>query len=215
LAAKEKTLVKTTLKLAAVLAIVSASAFWYQYKHVVNTAGLKYQEKNPLVIPSADSMITEFKIKNSGALIDLKCVSSAGCTFKNIGDWKIASDPVNPNAVKQFLTEATSNYPAEPIDISSEAPEKRKTMLGEFGLSEEQRAAADATSIEVTLASGQGAAIHLNEWFGHEDGIGESTYAASGVEGKMNEQKVFVLNKRLKALVDSMRPVYFAMPAGK
>jgi hypothetical protein len=199
LAAKEKAVKpnwKIPVGLAGVLAILIAFASWYQFKHVIRQAESQYQIKNPLVIPSPETSLIEVKIKNPKGLVSLQCVSASGCTLRNKGEWKIGSAVASSQVIQDFLLELTRNFPAEPLELSHE-------NLRDFGLSDEQRGAPGGVSVELTVADAQGNKSRLNEWFGSEDGIGESVYAGSGAEGTMNTKKIFVLSKRVKILTEN------------
>ena len=142
------------------------------------------------------------KIKNAHGLIELKCESSAEktCTPKGQGKWTMG-EPVAGVLVKSFLISVLYEYPGQPIDLTIETPEKVQSLLTEYGLSESQRSRPEASFVELTLAGEKGAPdTRLTEWFGDDFPIQDSAYVGSGVDGKMNEQKVFLLNKRLKIL---------------
>ena len=210
---KEKTVKKPPLILPFVLATLAGLASWYQYSHKPTQEKKDVQTKKPIRLPAQDSQVLMIKIKSSQGLIELKCESFAEkkCTPQSLGKWSIDQGiSADPQLVKDFLYEVTETW-GETIDLSVETPEKRKALLVEYGLSEEQRSRKEMISIELVLADSQGLpATHLTEWIGNDLPIGERIFVGSSIDGKMNEEKVFLYSNRYKIMtlaktIDSFR----------
>ena len=198
---------KTPLILAGTLAIFASLTVWFQYTYEKKEDRLKRQANYPMTLPSLNSQVAMIKIKSHHGLIELKCesVSENKCTPRTSAVWKIGNDLVDADKVKDFLYAVTGTG-GETIDLSTETSEKRKMLLTEYGLNEDQRASGESQFVELTVVDEKGAPIsHLTEWFGNDYPIGEKVFVGSTLgstgDGKMNEQKIFLPSGKLKTKV--------------
>ena len=171
------------------------------------------QEKRPFQIASAEVQIALVKIRGPHGLIEVTCESVAEkkCNVRSEGKWSIANKIVDPKKMKNFLLEVTG-IAGDVIDLSSDLPEKKKSLLTEYGLSDEQRASNDIPFIELTLMDGKSSLTsRFTQWFGIDYPIGEKVFTGITEDGKMNEQKILLISNQFKSLIFGVSVVDFLL----
>lgn len=181
---------KKPFLLALILIGFASFAFWYQYQQQPRQKADENNAKRALQL-SVDSSISMIKVRGDKGVVELTC--STLCSLKEMGSWKVGTSEANPGAVKALILNATST--GEVMDLTNESPDKRKALLEQYGLSETQLSKEDSRSIEVVL---KGMSAHQNVWFGSDYPLGNKTYVGSGADGKLNDQKIFLMDSEFK-----------------
>jgi len=200
---------KAPLALSAALLGVGTFTYWLKYNHTPKKEKAETQTKKPLALPGEDTQISMIKLKSSRGLIEIKCGSWAEkkCTISSLGKWVITNPTpptgapyeADPSEVKSFLTGVTNAVATEVIDLRDETAEKRKSLLSEYGLSDEKRTSVDTQFIELILADDKGGpGKRLTAWFGQEHPLGDKTFVASSIDGTLNDQTVFLISNQFR-----------------
>ena len=200
---------KTPLVLSAALLGIGTFSYWLKYSHTPKKEKAETQTKKPLALPTEDSQVAMVKIKSTRGLIEIKCdsLSVKKCSVTTLGKWTITNpapksgDPyvADPTELKNFLSGVTNAVATEVIELKDETPEKRKSLLSEYGLSDEKRTNVETQFIELILADDKGATgKRLTVWFGQEHPLGDKTFVASATDGTVNDQTVFLLSNQFK-----------------
>ena len=176
------------------LLVLGTFAYWLQYSHKPKQNKADAQLKKPIALPNEDVQIVQFRIKSAGGIIEGKCDSLPlkTCKATTKGNWTLTSPSQlkgDSDNIKEVLTTATSMLAAETIDLTEETPEKRKTLLDEYGLSDDKRTKIGTEFLEVTLEDGK----KLTAWFGEPYPMGDKVFVGSSVNGNLNDKTVFIL----------------------
>jgi hypothetical protein len=200
---------KTPLILSATLLTVGTFAYWLQYSHKPKKDQGNLLLKKPIALSKDDEQIVLLKIKSSQGLIELKCESIAEkkCSLGSLGKWTITNPhgpngelyQADPSVVKEYLNTAANSIATEVIDLSEDTPEKRKSLLGEYGLNDEQRTKIETQFVEVIVADEKGnPGKRLTAWFGADHPIGDKSFVASSVDGTINDKVIFLISQQTK-----------------
>ncbi len=196
---------KTPLILSAALFGVGTFAYWLQYSHKPKTEKQETQSKKPIALPTDDTQIAMIRIKNTFGLIELQCqsLSAKTCAPGSDGKW-IISNPTGPNGVqyptdlsivKEVMGAVNNATAAEIVDLSEDTPEKRKTLMADYGLSDEKRPSPQTHFVEFVTANADGKpGKRYTAWFGVEHPLGDKTFVASAVDGAVNDQTIYLLS---------------------
>jgi hypothetical protein len=190
---------KIPLFLSATLLVLGTFSYWLEYSHKPKEEKQKTAAKKPLSLPTEDTQIASFKIKSVKGLIEAKCdeLAAKKCTTNSVANWTITypeTFKADSENVKTFLNAAASALATETIDLSDETPEKRKSLLDEYGLSDQKRTDLNAQFIEFTLENGK----HLTAWFGVEHPLGDKTFVAAAENGVVNDKTIFLIANYFK-----------------
>lgn len=190
---------KLPLVLSTVLAAGGTFVYWHQYSHKPKQEKADSEQKKPLALPSEDTQITMIKVKTGKGLIELKCEELAAkkCKVSDTGKWKLTHPremPADNDAVKEFLTAASGLLATETIDLKEETPEKRQKLLAEYGLSDQQRTDLNTQFAELVAGDGK----RYTAWFGNEHPIGDKYFVARAVDGKIQDDTIFLISNYFK-----------------
>ncbi len=200
---------KTPLILSATLFGVGTFAYWLQYSHKPKKDKADTETKKPISLPADDTQIAMIRVKSTRGLIELKCesLSDKKCNGLTDGKW-ILTNPMGPNGipypadlmtVKEVLNGTNNAVAPELIDLTEETSEKRKSLMNDYGLSDEKRTTIETQFIEFVTADAQGKpGKRYTAWFGVEHPIGDKTFVASAVEGAVNDKTVFLISNSFK-----------------
>jgi hypothetical protein len=185
---------KIPLVLATSLVVLGSFAYWLQYSHKPKQTRADSQQKKPLALPNEDAQIVQFRIKSASGVIEGRCDSLAEKTCKpsTPGKWTITYPETfkgDAASIKDVLTNATSMLATDTIDLSDETPEKRKKLLEEYGLNDEQRTKIGSEFLEITLQDGK----KLTAWFGEQYPIGDKVFVGSAENSNLNDKTIFVV----------------------
>lgn len=200
---------KTPLILSASLLMIGTFAYWLQYSHKPKKDKADVQTKKPIALPTEDTQVAMLKLKSSTGLIEIKCESlkEKKCSAGSLGVWKITHPTgpkgeiynADPSVVKDVLNNAANAIATEVIDLSEDTPEKRKSLLSEYGLSDDKRANIETQFIELVAADAQGnPGKRYTAWFGTEHPIGDKTFVASSIDGITIDKTVFLISNHVK-----------------
>jgi hypothetical protein len=201
---------KTPLILSATLLVIGTFAYWLQYSHKPKKDKSDLQTKKPIALASDDTQVALIKIKSTHGLIEIKCESLAEkkCSGGSLGKWVITNPPsptgefyaADASVVKEFLNTATTTVATEVIDLAEETVEKRKALLTDYGLSDEQRPSLNTLFVELIVADDKGnQGKRHTAWYGVEHPIGDKTFVASAVDGVVNDQVIFLISNHTKS----------------
>ena len=194
---------RTPLLLSALLLIFGSFTYWFQYSHKPKQDRLDSATKKPLVLPSEDTQVVQFRIKGAAQVIEGKCDSLAKktCKIGAVGEWSITYPRAvkgDADAIKDFLNNITAMTATETIDLSAETTEKRKALLDEYGLSAEKRTKLGTEFVELTLDNGK----KIAAWFGELHPVGDKVFVGSTENGTLNENTVFLIANFYKSDFD-------------
>ncbi len=196
---------KTPLILSAALFGVGTFAYWLQYSHKPKTEKQETQSKKPIALPTDDTQIAMIRIKNPFGLIELQCQSlnAKTCAPGSDGKW-IISNPIGPKGVpystdlaivKEVMGAANNAAATETVDLSEDSAEKRKSLMADYGLSDEKRPSPQTMFVEFVTANANGKpGKRYTAWFGIEHPLGDKTFVASAVDGVVNEKTIYLLS---------------------
>ena len=189
--------------LAFCLLALGSFAYWLQFSHKPKSEHADTQKKKPIPLPDDKMQIVQFRFKSAAGLIEGKCNSLAEktCTVSTLGDWTI-THPVtvkgDAQTIKDSVSTATTMIASDMIDLKEETPEKRKQLLDEYGLSDDKRTKVGTEFIELTLENGH----KLTAWFGEPYPIGDKTFVASSVDGKIDDENIYVVSNFYKTVFE-------------
>jgi hypothetical protein len=160
--------------LAGVLTVLSTGVYWLEFKKKPDTEKQKAQEKKVFLLD--ENQVAEVTLIQGASLIRLGCLDLAAkqCLAGTNSKWelrspsKLRADEVN---VHSLLSSLNNLLPTDSIDLAAEPAEKRATLLGEYGLSDDQRKSAQR--VEITDESGSRVALVL----GDVHPLGDSRFA--------------------------------------
>lgn len=190
---------KLPLILSSVLAVGGTFVYWHQYTHKPKQEKADSENKKPLSLPDADAQIAMIKVKTGKGLIELKCQDLAAkkCKTSDTGKWKV-THPIEAEGdsdnIKDFLTSATGVLATETVDLREETPEKRQKLLKEYALSDEERTNLNTQFAELITEDGK----RYTAWFGAEHPIGDKYFVARSVDGKINDETIFLISSYFK-----------------
>lgn len=196
---------KIPLVLSATLAVFGIFTYWLEYSHRPKQEKADTAIKQPIHFES-DQVIQAFKIQGHPLTVEGKCLNLASkkCTSSNLGEWEVTllntqtskSDTykADPENIKSLLSTFQNTVATETISLSDEPAEKKKSLFEEYGLGEVARKSATALSLEIDFENGQ----KLQSWLGVDHPIGDKTFVASSINGKLNENTVFLISNFFK-----------------
>jgi hypothetical protein len=144
--------------LAGGLLALGSAAYWLEYKHKPEKESKEEQTKK--VFDIKDKAVTEIRIHDgAGHLFAVRCSDDASklCKPGDNSKWelttplKIKADDANANALLSTLNNLSVN---ESIDLKEESPEKRATLLKEYGLDANARSLPGTKRVAVSTAAG-------------------------------------------------------------
>jgi hypothetical protein len=191
------------LVLAFCLLALGSFAYWLQFSHKPKSEHAETQKKKPIPLADDKMQIVQFRFKSAGGLIEGKCNNLAlkTCTVATLGDWTI-THPVtvkgDSQTIKDALSTATTMIASDMIDLHDETPEKRKQLLDEYGLSDDKRTKIGTEFIELTLENGH----RMTAWFGEPYPIGDKVFVAGSVDGKINDENIFIVSNFYKTVFE-------------
>lgn len=198
---------KVPLVLSATLAILGTFAYWLEYSHKPKKEKSDTALKKPIAFED-DVQIARVYVRGKPLTLNAKCLELAEkkCKPGSLSKWEVElTSQLNSQSktekytgdsenMKSLINAIQNSVATETIDLAEDTPEKRKQLFTEYGLSEELRKSETTPMIEVELEGGK----KLNSWFGQEHPIGDKTFVASSVDGKLNEEVVFLISNFFK-----------------
>jgi len=181
--------------LSATLLSIGSFSYWLAFSHKPKTEKQDTLAKKPLGIANENTQIVQVRVKTRQALIELKCESLAqkNCKFSSTtGDWKVsypAEYKGDSEVIRALISQMEGMIAAETIDLSDETPEKQKTLLEEYGLSDQKRTDAQSEFVEFVFEDGKKKAA----WFGEAHPIGDKTFVGSSDNGTLNQKTIFLI----------------------
>jgi len=185
---------KPTLILSATVFVLGSFTYWLQFSHKPKKDRVDAQSKKPLNFTAESTQIAAFKIKSSSGLIEGKCesLSKQTCKVGSTADWSITYPEAlkgDGDTIRDYLNNASGMSSTETISLSEETPEKRASILEEYGLSDGKRTSLNTQFIELTLEGGK----KVTAWFGENHPIGDKIFVASSEDGKINTDTIFLV----------------------
>jgi hypothetical protein len=184
------------LVLAVALCALGGFAYWLEVKHKPETESA--EEATKKVFSLKDAQIESIQIVDGAKKFQLNCLDLQAKTCKP-GDnskWQLTeplqarADDSNTNSFVSSLSNLTSS---ETIDLKQETPEKRKSLMNEYGLSPEALQGASAKRVDVKASNGEtviylGSTNPINE---NVFAIAETVPSGQKPTGKPDDTKVF------------------------
>lgn len=194
--------------LAGGLLVLGTAAYWLEYKHKPEQESK--EEQNKKLFNLKDVQVKEVLIHDGiGHTFDIHC-SDATSTLCKPGEnskWelsqplKLKADDANANALISTLNNLTFS---ETIDLKDETPEKRASLLKEYGLDATARALPGTRQIAVATPGGT-TVLYLGQTHPIGDsifGVAETVAAGQKPTGKVNEDKVYLVPTYFKTNFD-------------
>jgi hypothetical protein len=190
------------LGLAVGLFVLGTTAYWLEYKHKPDKESAEEQAKR--VFSIKDVAVQSISLSDPSKTVLLKCMDQGNklCKAGDNSKWeivepsKLKADDSNANSLLSTLSNLTAN---ETIDLKDETPEKRATLLKEYGLDETAR----KTARRVDVVSGQGETIL---YLGQPHPMGETLFAIEEQLtanqkslGRADENRVYLVPNFFKA----------------
>jgi hypothetical protein len=185
---------KTPLILSAILFVFGSFVYWLQFSHKPKKERTEAQTKKPLNFAAETDQIASFRIKSAAGLFEGRCESLAKKTCKvgSTADWTLTYPETlkgDGDNIRDYLNNASGMSASETISLADETAEKRARILDEYGLSDAKRTNLNTSFVEFTLENGK----KVTAWFGENHPIGDKIFVASAVDGKLNEETIFLV----------------------
>lgn len=185
--------------LAVALFTLGTGAFWLEYKHKPEKEHAEEQAKHLFSIQ--ETPVKAVSLQTGSRLLTFTCsdFSSKLCKSTDNSKWevseplKIKGDDTNINSLMSTLGTLSST---DTINISDETPDKRATLLKEYGVDPEARKSAQR--VRVQTESGE-----ATLYFGFNHPMGESQFAVLGkANDQVDENHVYLVPGFFKANFD-------------
>jgi hypothetical protein len=205
------------LALAVLLFAFGSFAYWLEFSRKPKEEAAKADEKKIFAIKDAQIQRLEIEgaKKDAPYVLDvaLECRSLAEklCKPEDASRWELveplkvrADDPTVNGLLKNYGNLTTS----ETIDLSTDTPEKRASLLADYGLSPEKRKDPKTRKIRIVLGDGAVRTAYFGEK--HPLSDGSFAFVETGKDGPAptDDQKVFVVPEWQLSVFDQ-RTSYF------
>lgn len=191
---------RTPLILSAILLALGMTAYWLEFKKRPEDEKRDRSAKHLLAVDGQSLKSIRLKSGQQTLRIDCLNVAEKLCKPGDLSQWELM-EPLKTKAddsnVNSLLSTLSGWDPADTIDLSQDKPEKRLTLLDEYGLSEKRRASADRT-IDIEFANGKKTALV----FGIKHPAMDAYFVMRSVDGVLNESQVFLLESSALAATD-------------
>lgn len=183
---------KTPLILSATLFVLGTTAYWLEFSKKPKDEEKKEVSKR--VFNIKDKAISQIELTKNNQLITLKCTSDVTklCKPGDNSQWQVTS-PLqfagDNSAITSLVSQLSTLSATETIDLSTETPEKRNSLIKDYGLDENTRLSAITTKIKVTMASGENRTM----WYGGKHPIGDSLFVLAATGDQVNLNSVYVV----------------------
>jgi hypothetical protein len=169
------------LALAIVLFALASLAYWLEYARKPKEEAARADEKKIFSlkgVPVAKIRLEGKKPDESYVLrVLLECASLKDrlCKPEDTSKWTLA-EPLratgDDNTINSLLRNFGNLTTSDSVDLSSDAPEKRKQLLADYGLSADQRAKPETRKISLELEDGR----RVTAYFGEKVPIGDGVF---------------------------------------
>lgn len=159
------------LVLAIFLFALASFSYWLVYSQKPKEEAKQSDEKKVFVLKNQKVRSLEIRgvALNCLSLKDGLCKSEDSSTWELTSPLKTKADDATINGLLKNFSNITSS---EMIDLSTETPEKRESLLKDYGLSSEQRKSVDSRKIKITLEDGRS----FTAYFGGKHPIVEGVF---------------------------------------
>ena len=185
---------KKPLGLAFALTVLGGSAIWYETKYRPQKEDAEQGEKK--IFQLKETGLSQVKLRRGALAWTFKCLDDAKklCKPGDQSKWQmiepsqLKADDSNVNSLLSALKNVQSQ---ESINLEKQTAEKKKQLLGEYGLSEEDKKTGVAREIELTDAEGKVRSF----WLGAAHPIGDGIFTTTSTT---SDNTVFVLPSHFK-----------------
>lgn len=186
---------KPALILSGTVFVLGSFTYWLQFSHKPKKERSDAQTKKPLNFKAETDQIAAFRIKSSTGVIEGKCESLAKKTCKvgSTAEWTLTYPETltgDGDAIRDYLNNASGMSATETISLAEETPEKRQSILEEYGLSDAKRTSMNTQFLELTLENG----TKVTAWFGENHPIGDKIFVGAAENGKLNTETIFLVS---------------------
>jgi len=183
--------------LAVLLFVFGMTAYWYEYRRTPEVESKKEQERK--IFQLKETQVQSIRLAAPGRAFEMKCsdIDSKLCKSGDNSKWeitdpaKLRGDDANINSLLSTLTNISST---ETIDLAPETPEKRASLLKDYGLDAASRQADGLKSVRVRTATGE-QVLYL----GQAHPIGENIFGLRGDGKTADENRVLMVPNYFKA----------------
>lgn len=178
---------KRQLLWAVALFVLGTFAYWLEYKY--NPLQEEKTEQSKKIFQIKDRVIRSIELKHGSLKTSIRCLDVADnlCKPGNSSKWEL----VAPNSLKadnanvtSLLSSFQSLSAQDIISLKEDPPEKRASLLKEYGLDLASRNL--STSRKVQLLTDEG---EISLYFGQEHPLGDSSFALVSRSGKEPDKK--------------------------
>lgn len=141
---------KGPLALALTLTVLSTAVYWLEFRKKPD--GEKAKEREKKVFSLNDIQTAEITMIQGASLIRLGCLDLAAklCVAGANSKWELRAPGrlgADDGNVQSLLSSLNNLLPTDSVDLSAETAEKRRTLLAQYGLSDEQRKSAQRVDL--------------------------------------------------------------------
>lgn len=198
---------KAQAGLATGLFVLGMGAYWLEFKHKPQSENKEEQSRK--LFQLKDTQVQSISVTGPKGSVQVSCLDMAAklCKPGNNSKWELLeplkskADDSNTNSLLSTLNNLNVS---ETIDLKDETPEKRGTLLKDYGLDPESLNSPNVRKVVVTTPAGQTVA-----YFGATHPIGDSIFAAkeevaaSGKpSGKVDDSRIFLVPSYFKTNFD-------------
>lgn len=185
------------LVLASVLLVLGGAAYWLEFKQRPKKEDAQESSKRPFNLK--DAAVESMRLaggSRKATVMDCADIGNKLCKPGDNSKWMlrepldVRADDGNANSLVSGLNNLTAS---EVIDLKEETPEKRATLLKEYGLDPQTRATPATYRVGVKVG-GKLTMLYL----GLNHPIGEGIFALVETDGKPDETKVYLVPNYFK-----------------
>lgn len=180
------------LVLAAFLFIFASTSYWLVYSQKPKEEAKKSDSKK-LFSALTNEQVRSLEFSSQTLQVALDCLSlkEGLCKIENSSTWELVAPlkaKADDSTVNSLLKNLANLSFSEQIDLSTETPEKRHTLLTDFGLSPEQRKETRTQRLKITLEDGR----NFTAYFGVKHPIADGVFALLDT-GVPDEKRVLLV----------------------
>lgn len=192
---------KRTALLAAGLFVFGAFAYWLEYSYKPKSEDAEEQSKR--VFSLEDTAVKSIRLVSGSKTLEFECLDldKKLCKPGDQSAWrineprKLQADQSNVNSLLSTLRHLSST---ETVNLAEETPEKRESMLEQYGLSANKRSNPRFKRIEVVTADGKRMAAYLGE----EHPVGGKLFTGYIENDKFDENRILIVPSHVTSNFD-------------
>jgi len=192
---------KKPLILATILVVLSGVVYWNEFSVKPKKEAAEENNKRPfdLKTKAVDTItIHDGKTRYSFKCLDLDkklCKLNDASKWQMLAPETLAADDSNVNALLASMANFTAS---EVIDLSTEEPAKRATLLKDYGLDPETRNKDTSLKVEIKTQDGK----LQRAFIGNVHPIGDKNFVLSEIDNNLREKSILLAASHFKSNLD-------------